>query len=107
LRFASGNVYLFIITGFEVIVEFTSININGEFWFPCFKILFNEFPDVNINAGFACNKSNDIVNFACCEVGFEFLSNDEGGGVRKRSSDEENVKFHDYDFKGPAFRFDY
>jgi len=61
---ACNNIYLIVFTGFEVIevVEFTSIDINSEFWSPCLEI-FNEFPDVNINA-----------RFACCEVGFEVLS---------------------------------
>jgi hypothetical protein len=103
LGFAGGNVYLFFLTSFEVIVKFTSINIDGEFWFPCLKIFLDEFPGVNINARFACNDSCDIVNFACCESSFDVLSNDEGGAVSEGSSDEENVKLH-YDFKGPAFR---
>jgi hypothetical protein len=101
LRFAGGNVNFFFLAGFEIIVEFTSININGEFWFPCVEIFLNEFPGVNINARFARNNSCDIVNFACCESGLNVLSDDEGGAVSEGSSDEENVKLH-YDFKGPA-----
>jgi hypothetical protein len=88
LRFAGKN-FVIVFTGFKIVVEFTSININGEFWFPCFKILI-KFPDVNINARFACNNSNGI-------IGFEVLSNNDRGTVRKRSSDEENVDLHDYD----------
>jgi len=95
LRFAGGNVDFIFLTGFEIIVEFTSINI-GEFWFPCVKIL-NEFPGVNINTRFARHNSYDI--------GFNVLSGDEGGAVGKGSSDEENVKLH-YDLKGPAFKID-
>jgi hypothetical protein len=93
LRFSGDNIYLFIFTGFEIVVVITSIKV--EFWFPCFKIVF---PGVNINARVASNNANN--------VGFDVLGNNEGGGVRKRSSDEENVDLHyDYDnFKGPAFR---
>jgi hypothetical protein len=97
LRFPGGNVDFFFL------VEFTSININGEFWFPCVEIFLNEFPGVNINTRFARNNCYGIVDFACCESGFNVLSDDEGGAVSKGSSDEENVKLHD-DFKGPAFR---
>jgi len=94
LWFACNNIYLIFFTGIEFIkfVEITSININGEFWFPCLKIVI-EVPDVNIDVRFACNNSN-ISNLACCEIGFEVLGNNEGGAVRKRSSDEENVKLH-------------
>lgn len=84
---AGENVLIFF-TGFEIIVvEFTSININGEFWFPCFKI-FIQLPDVNINVWFACNNPNRIARF-------EVLSDNEGGSVRKRSSDKEDVDLHD------------
>jgi len=104
LRFAGGNIYFLFFTSLEIIVVITSININGEFWFPCLKILFDELPDVNINARFACDNSYNIVNFACCEIGFDVLGNDEGGTVRKRSSDKENVDLHYDNFKGPALR---
>jgi hypothetical protein len=60
LRFSGGNFYLFIFPGFEIVVVFTSIKIKGEFWFPCFKILLNKFPGVNINARFACNNASNI-----------------------------------------------
>jgi len=101
LRFAGGNVYLFFLTGVEVIVEFTSINIDSEFWFPCFKIFLDEFPDVNINARFACHNCY-IIDFACSESGFDVLSNDGGRAVCECSSNEENVKLHYDYFKGPA-----
>jgi hypothetical protein len=94
LRFACENILIFF-TFFEII-EIPSINV-GEFWFPC--LFFDEFPDVNINAGFACNNSFDIGNLACCDVGFDVLGNDEGGAVGKSSSDEENVKLHDLLFQ--------
>jgi hypothetical protein len=99
LRLACNNIYLILFTGVEII-EITSINVNGEFWFPC--LFFDEFPDVNINVKFACNNSY-IGDFACCDVGFDVLGNDEGGAVGKGSSDEENVKLHDLLYKGPAF----
>jgi hypothetical protein len=92
LRFACDNIHLIFFTIFEIF-EITSVDINGEFWFPC--LLCDEFPDVNINVRFACNNYFDIGNFACCDVGFEVLSNDEGGAVCKGSSNEENVKLHD------------
>jgi hypothetical protein len=96
LRFPGGNVDFFFL------IEFTSININGEFWFPCVEIFLNEFPGVNINTRFA-RINCYIVDFACCESGFNVLSDDEGRAVSEGSSDEENIKLHD-DFKGPAFR---
>jgi len=68
LRLACDNIYL--------IFEITSIDVDSEFWFPCLEIIFEKFPDVNINAGFACIKSYDISDFACCDVGFKVLSND-------------------------------
>jgi hypothetical protein len=94
LRLACDNIYLIFFTSIEI-VEITSIDFNGEFWFPCLKIVFDEFPDVNINVRFACVKIYDINKIACCDVGFEVLSNNKGRAVGKSSSDEENVKLHD------------
>jgi hypothetical protein len=88
LRLACDNIHLIVVVTVFEIVEFTSIDVNGEFWCPCLE-----------NGRFA---SYNIGNLACCEAGFEVLSSNEGGTVRKRSSDEENVKLH-YDYiKGPA-----
>jgi len=93
LRFACDDIYLILFTSVEII-EITSINVDVKFWFPCFEILFEEIPGVNINASFACSESHNIGDLACCEVGFDVLGNDRGGGVRKRSGNEENVKLH-------------
>jgi hypothetical protein len=60
----------------------------------CLKIGFGIFPDIDVNAEFASIDSCDISNLACYEVGVDGSSNDNGGSVRKRSGNKENVKLH-------------
>jgi hypothetical protein len=93
LRFglAFENVDHFIVT------EFTSIDINDVvcFWFPFLKILVGKFPNIDVNGEFASIKAYDIGNLACYEVRIDRLANDNGGSVRKRSGNKENVNLHD------------
>jgi len=86
LRLTFHNIYLIFSTGFEIISGFTNIHINVYFWCPCLKIL--GFPGVDLNAEIASIDANDISNLACHKVGFEGLTDDNGGAVRKRSGNK-------------------
>jgi hypothetical protein len=89
LRFACGNIYLIVFTGFEVIkvIKFTRIDINCEFWSPSLKSL-DEFPGIDINTRSASSNAYDI--------GFGVLSSNEGRTVGKSGGNEENAKLHYY-----------
>jgi hypothetical protein len=62
-------------------------------WFPCLKILF---PSIDIDAEIASIDASNVRHLACCEVGFEGPSDDNGGAVRKSSGNKEDVKLHYY-----------
>jgi len=94
LRFTFHNIYLLFCTGIKITDEFTSINVEVSFWFPCQKILCSIFPHIDINVEFTSINVKNISNLSYAKVEFDGTSNNNGGTVRKRGSDKENIKLH-------------
>jgi len=94
LRFTFHNIYLLFCTGLKIINEFTSIHIKVSFWFPCQKILCRIFPNIDIDAEFTSIDVYNIGNLSCAKAELDGTGNNNGGAVRKRSGDKENIKLH-------------
>jgi len=94
LRFTFHNIYFLLCTDLKITNEFTSINVKVSFWIPCQKIPCRTIPNIDIDAKFTSVDVYNISNLSCAKIESDGTGNNNGGTVRKRSGDKENIKLH-------------
>jgi hypothetical protein len=94
LRFTFDNIYFLLCTGLKITNEFTSINVKVSFWFPCQKVRGRKFPNIDIDAKFTSIDVYNISDLPCAKIESDRTGNNNGGTVRKRSGDKENIELH-------------